>query len=99
MQIRIRGTLGFATPSALDDALAIARHQLADENLTSVAVWLRAFERSGTTLRVDVALPVAVDRVVAIGVLEALADAAIDGVVELTRGGDSVDWFPANCYD
>jgi hypothetical protein len=96
MQIRIRGTLGYATPSALDQALAIARHQVADENLAS---WLHSFERSGTTLRVDVELPVATDRVVAISVLEALADAAIDGVVELSRGDDSVDWFPANIYD
>jgi hypothetical protein len=32
-------------------------------------------------------------------VLEALADAAIDGIVELSRGEGSVEWFPANCYD
>jgi len=85
--IRVRGSFGYATTHALDTALTLARHQLGDDR------WLRSFERIGATLRVDVTLPV--DRDVAIGVLETLADAATYGVVEMDGG----DWFSANCND
>ena len=95
----MRGTFGYANDHALEVALALARHQLGDQRGADADLWLRGFERLGATLRVDVALPAAVDPEVAIGVLETLADAATFGVVQMHEGDRELDWFSANCND
>lgn len=105
--IRIRGTFGYPSDRALDSALMIVRHQLADYPAQRRLIgdksvhtdWLSAFARKGSTLEVDVALPPELDQDMAIGVLETLADAAMFGVVEMREGNKAVDWFPANCND
>ena len=105
--IRLRGTFGYPSDRALDAALTIVRHQLADYPPQRLLLggasihtdWLSAFARRGSTLEVDVALPADLDHDMAIGVLETLADAAMFGVVEMRDGNRAVDWFPANCND
>ncbi|HUJ58149.1 MAG TPA: hypothetical protein VLX92_06645 [Kofleriaceae bacterium] len=94
--IELRGTYRYASPAALEHALASARAQIDDDDHAELEPdWLRAVIRHGTTLRVDARLPAASDRFLAAAVLDALAAAAIEGVVEARRGGAALDWFVA----
>jgi hypothetical protein len=40
-------------------------------------------------------LPIEADRFLAAAVFDTLASRAIDGVVEASRGGHRLDWFPS----
>ena len=80
----------------LESALAAARALIDDEELADMEPdWLRSFVRLGTTLRVTALLPVEADRYLAAAVLEVLARPAIEGVVEASRDGVRLDWFPS----
>jgi len=94
--IAFRGTYCYATVAELERALGAARACIADDDHAELDPdWPRQFARAGTRLRVDVVLPVGADRFLAAAVLEALATPAVEGVVEASRGGRCVDWFPA----
>ncbi len=80
----------------LEDALAAARALIDDDELADLEPdWLRSFVRSGNTLRVTALLPLEADRYLAAAVLEVLATPAIEGVVEASRDGKRLDWFPS----
>ena len=94
--IAFRGTYCYATVAELERALGAARACIAEDDHAELDPdWARTFARVGTKLRVDVVLPASADRFVAAAVLEALATPAVEGVVEASRGGCCVDWFPA----
>src|SRR5262249_52364015 len=61
--------------------------------------WVEPVVRRGTELSVQVALPAAAARVRAAEVLQTLAETAVDGVIEMSRGGRCVDWFPSQPAD
>jgi hypothetical protein len=44
-------------------------------------------------------LPAAADRFLAAAVLETLASTAVEGVVEISRGGRCIDWFASQPAD
>jgi hypothetical protein len=91
------GMYRYATPDALERALARARERLADDDdLVELSRdWARFFVRSGTTLRIAAKLPAAADRFGAAAVLETLAHTAIEGIVEARRGSARFDVFPS----
>lgn len=94
--IAYRGQYRYATPDALDHALASAREQLDDDDHADLdAAWAQFFVRRGTTLTIDAMLPLAADRHGAAAVLEVLARTAIEGFVEARRGPDRLDVFPS----
>jgi hypothetical protein len=90
-ELRVRGTLSYASTAARDHALASARVQLDDDD---DGAWLGKFVAQGRTLRVDSALPI--DSFGAAAVLEALARDAIDGVVEISRDDGPLHYFVAH---
>jgi hypothetical protein len=81
--IELRGSYRYASPAALEHALATARALLHDDDLD--AEWLRSFTKRGSTLAVDARLDVA-DPFAAAHVVQTLAEHAIDGVIDLQRG-------------
>jgi PAS domain-containing protein len=92
----LRGSYRYPSAAALDDALAQARARIEDDELGEYAPdWMRAFVRRGTTLQITTRLPAALDRFLAAEVLETLARNAIEGVVEISRDGRCLDWFPS----
>jgi hypothetical protein len=93
--IDFRGTYRYATQADLERALVSAREGLDDDAGDHDIEWLDSFVRVGSTLLVNAKLPLAGDRFVAACVLEALANHAIAGVVEATRDGRFLDWFPS----
>jgi hypothetical protein len=94
--IEYRGTYRYATPDALERALASAREHLDDDELHELGqAWARFFVRSGTTLRIEATLPISADRFGTAAVLEALASTAVEGVVEARRGAHRLDLFPS----
>ncbi len=94
--IEFRGMYRYRTLSNLEGALAAARALIDDEELADLEPdWLRSFVVRGDTLRVSAMLPVEADRYLAAAVLEVLANPAIEGVVEASRDGKRVDWFPS----
>jgi hypothetical protein len=81
--IALRGSYRYATPAALERALAAARARLHDDDLDDD--WLGSFRRRGATLSVDARLDAA-DPFAAAEVVQALARDAEDGVIDLHRG-------------
>jgi hypothetical protein len=96
--IEFHGVYRYATREMVEEALAAARARLADDELADLDVdWLGGFTRSGASLRVRATLPGDADRYLAAELLRLLASHAIDGVVEVRRGGRALDLFPACC--
>jgi hypothetical protein len=94
--IEFRGMYRYPDLDNLELALSEARELIDDEELADLEPdWLRSFVRAGTTLRVTAMLPVEADRYLAAAVLEVLARPAIEGVVEASRDGKRLDWFPS----
>ncbi len=98
--IRFHGSYRYASPAALQRALETARRWLDDEELYDLdGDWLACFVASGATLQVDTQLPLEADRFAAVGVMEALAEHALEGIVEARRGQVRVDAFPSGTDD
>ncbi len=94
MALELCGSYRYSDLAALETALAAARARIDDDDESDL-VWLHAFARHGTTLRVQAELPIAGDQFLAAEVLLALADTAVEGVVDVRRDGRSVDLFPS----
>lgn len=93
--IRFLGSYRYANPSVLEEALASARRWLDEEELYDLdGDWLACFVASGATLRIDTQLPLEADRFAAVAVMEALAQDALEGIVEARRGDVRLDAFP-----
>src|SRR6185503_15255109 len=87
--IELRGSYRYATPAALEHALAAARAQLHDDDLDDD--WLRTFTQRGTTLAVHARLDLG-DPFAAANVVQTLAEHAVEGVIDVHRG-HSIDSF------
>lgn len=93
--IRFHGSYRYASPQILERALATARRWLDEEELYDLdGDWLACFVAAGAVLRIDTLLPVEADRFAAVAVMEALAEDALEGVVEARRGELRLDAFP-----
>ena len=98
--IRFHGSYRYATPEALQRALEAARRWLDEEELYDLeGDWLGCFVASGATLRIDTQLPIEADRFAAVAVMEALAEHALEGIVEAQRGEQRLDAFPCGVDD
>lgn len=87
-------------PRPLARALATARAWLDEEELYDLdGDWLACFIASGATLRIDTQLPIEADRFAAVAVMEALAQDALEGMVEARRGDQRLDAFPSGVED
>lgn len=96
----LRGSYRYQDIAALESALSAARTRIEDDELGEVEPdWIDAFVKRGTRLSVQTVLPAAADRFLAAEVLQTLAETALDGVIELSRGGRCVDWFPSQPAD
>jgi hypothetical protein len=96
----LRGSYQYADVAALENALSAARTRIEDDELGEIEPdWIQSFVRRGTRLSVRVELPAAADRYLAAEVLQTLAETAVDGVIEISRGGRCVDWFPSQPAD
>lgn len=94
--IRFHGVYRYPSADVLARALASARAWLDEEELYDLeGDWLANFVTAGATLKVDTLLPLEADRYAAVAVLEALAQDAIEGVVEARRGDTRIDSFPS----
>jgi len=99
-QFEVRGSYHYPDTTTLEDALLAARTRIEDDELGEIEPdWIKAFQRRGTRLTVQAQLPAAADRYLAAAVLETLAATAVEGVVEISRGGRCVDWFPSQPTD
>ena len=81
--IELRGSYRYASPAALEQALAAAHAVLHDDDHDSD--WLHAFTKRGTTLAVHATLDVA-DPFAAADVVRTLSEHAVEGVIDLQRG-------------
>ncbi len=98
--IRFHGSYRYATPAALQRALETARRWLDDEEHYDLdGDWLAYFVAIGATLQVDTQLPIEADRFAAVAVMEALAEHALEGLVEARRGDLRLDAFPSGTDD
>lgn len=96
----LRGSYRYQDIAALESALSAARTRIEDDELGEVEPdWIDAFVKRGTRLSVQTVLPAAADRFLAAEVLQTLAETALDGVIEISRGGRCVDWFPSQPAD
>jgi hypothetical protein len=96
----LRGSYRYQDIAALENALSAARTRIEDDELGEIEPdWIDAFVKRGTQLSVQAVLPVAADRFLAAEVLQTLAETAVDGVIEISRGGRCVDWFPSQPAD
>jgi hypothetical protein len=97
---QLRGSYHYANAAALESALTAARTRIEDDELGELELdWMNTFVRRGTRLVVQAQLPAAADRFLAAAVLETLASTAVEGVVEISRAGRCVDWFPSQSTD
>lgn len=98
--IHFHGSYRYASPAALQTALETARRWLDEEELYDLdGDWLACFVASGATLRIDTRLPIEADRFAAVAVMEALAQGALEGIVEARRGELKLDAFPCGVED
>lgn len=98
--IRFHGSYRYASPESLARALASARAWLDEEELYDLdGDWLGCFIATGATLRIDTLLPMEADRFAAVAVMEALAQEALEGIVEAKRGELRLDEFPCGTDD
>jgi len=91
--IELRGSYRYASPEAVELALAAACMQLHDDDPD----WLRSFTKRGTTLAVHARIAGA-DPFAAAHVVETLAEHAIEGVIDVAHcrcGARAVDSFAA----
>jgi hypothetical protein len=96
----LRGSYHYPSVAVLEDALLAARTRIEDDELGEIEPsWVNTFVKRGTKLCVQSQLPAAADRFLAAAVLETLASTAVEGVVEISRGGRCVDWFPSQPTD
>jgi hypothetical protein len=94
MQLEYRGSFRYIDQRAVDLAIGEAAEHLEDDGLSHLdREWMRFVRRRGTTLHVEATLPTSADRYVAAAVLGALAKRAIEGCVDVMRGGHVVDAF------
>jgi hypothetical protein len=97
--IRFHGAYRYATKVALEEAIALARAHVAEEELEDEA-WVRYFVSSGAVLTVNVDVPDSAEyRFVAANVFLILAHGAIDGTVEARRGQATIDVFASGTDD
>lgn len=98
--IRFQGSYRYPSPAILEAALAAARRWLDEGELDDLdGDWLGSCARAGAVLRIDTLLPVEACRFAAVAVLEALAQHAVEGLVEARRGGVRLDAFPCGTDD
>ena len=111
--IHFKGTLQFRSKEALEQAVAAARMQLDDDDVTDPSLAsLRTMVARGTKLSVDIKLPRSADvRFAAAAMFEALAEHAVDGAVEVyddtgprrdgrvISAGVPIDVFPSGSDD
>ena len=94
MHFEYRGSFRYVDQRAIDLAIHEAHEHLEDDGISDLdREWIRRLWQRGTTIHVDVVMPPTADSYVAAGVLGALASRAIEGCVDVTRGGDIVDAF------
>ncbi|HEY4243095.1 MAG TPA: hypothetical protein VGM88_24955 [Kofleriaceae bacterium] len=93
--VRYAGTLRFTSPAILAAVLSLAATRLDDDNDDSHRLaWQRGLVPNGATLSVEVAgSPLPSQRFAAAAVLEALAEHAQEGGVEVREGDSIVDFF------
>ena len=99
--IRYAGRYRFARRAELDRALGRARDQLdLEDELPTPAAWLRGLVVDGATVTVALAIPASAElRFAAAALFEALAQTAVDGLVEGTLDGRPVDFYPSGAAD
>jgi len=93
--LRYYGSYRYSDREALERAVALAWNQFYDEDLAHPTLSsMGRLVKQGDRLHVDLTLPTAADsRFAAAGMLEVLAQNAIEGVVEARHGSDHVDYF------
>jgi len=92
--LEYRGSFRYIDRSTLDRAILDASEHLEDDGLSELdREWMRFVSRRGTTVHVEAILPASADRHVAAAFLEALARSAIEGCVDVKRGGHVLDAF------
>lgn len=92
--LEYRGSFRYVDRQAVERAFVEASEHLDDDTLADVdREWMRFVQRRGTTIHVDAVLPASADRHIAAAVLGALARSAIEGCVDVKRGGDVLDAF------
>ncbi len=97
--IRFHGTYRYDSLETLERAMALAREQLDDDDVSEPALD-RCVVKQGMSLRVDVVLPaIAEIRFAASDMFQTLARDAIEGSVEATHGARHVDFFPSGGDD
>jgi hypothetical protein len=99
--VELRGSYRYASPEALERAVLTAMLQLEDEEDHRLAGdWLRALSRRGALLEVRATLTTESDPFLASSILGVLSDHAIEGAVDVRRGGTLLDSFsPADRDD
>lgn len=98
--IQYQGRYEYIDSCALEQALAVARAELDDEELAETGTWLRFFVTHGKQLTVNLTVPAnAEHRFVAANMFLALARGAVDGSVEALQGARGIDRFVAGVED
>lgn len=99
--IRFAGRYRFERRVELDRALGRARAQLdLEDELPAPVAWLRGLVVDGATLTVGLAIPASAEpRFAAAALFEALAQTAVEGLVEGTCEGRRLDFYPAGVAD
>lgn len=99
--IRFAGRYRFERRVELDRALGRARDQLElEDELPTPVAWLRGLVVDGATLTVALAIPASAElRFAAAALFEALAQTAVEGLVEGTLDGRRVDFYPPGAAD
>ena len=87
--LEYRGSFRYIDVNTLDAAIVEATEHLDVDDFE----WMRFVTRRGTTIRVEAVVPASVDRQGAAAVLGALAQRAVEGCVDCTRGDTLVDAF------
>lgn len=92
--LEYRGSFRYLDRRAVDEAIDDAAEQLEDDGIHDLdRAWMGYLLRRGTVVHVDAILPATADRHVAAAILAALARHAIEGCVDVRRGGHVLDAF------
>ena len=92
--LEYRGSFRYIDQATLDRAVRDASEHLEDDGLSDLdREWMSFVWRRGTTVHVEAILPSSSDRYIAAAFLGALARTAIEGCVDVKRGGHVLDAF------
>ncbi|MBA3820623.1 MAG: hypothetical protein H0X17_17155 [Deltaproteobacteria bacterium] len=98
--IHFHGSYRYADRAALERALIQARAEIDDDEVERERCWMRCFVSQGTTLTVNLSVPVAADhRFLAANVFLILAHGAVDGAVEARHRDRQLDLYASGAED